>query len=74
MPSSVFGDYFESNVNCPCVLRAPDGPPKWLNKKLYLEGLRFFRENIFFVYAAYCLNLVTGLCVPNLRWDCSAIT
>jgi len=61
-----FDNLFESSVNTSCDLTVPEDPPKWLDKNLYLEGRTFFWKNFFFIFLAYCQNLITGLSIPNL--------
>lgn len=63
---SCFDDVFRASINSLCDFTAPQNPPKWLDKKLYMEGRKFFWDHVLIVFLVYCQNLIVGLSVPNL--------
>ena len=61
-----FDELFYSSIESSCDLKVPETPPKWLDENLYLEGKKFFWDNVILVFMVYCQNLIVGLSVPNL--------
>ena len=61
-----FDAFFNSSIDGVCELSSPPSPPKWLNKKLYLEGVNFFWDHVLAIFLVLCQNLVVGLSIPNL--------
>ena len=62
-----FGNFFlESNERF-CDFVSPSSPPKWLNRELYSEGVRFFWDNVFMIFISMLQSLIAGLSNPNLR-------
>jgi hypothetical protein len=59
--------FFDSSVESSGELLSPPTPPKWLDKDLYLEGIKFFWGHAFMVFVVLMQSLITGLSVPNLR-------
>jgi hypothetical protein len=40
---------------------------EWLDKELYLEGVKYFWDNVFMLFLFLCESLIGGLSNPNLR-------
>jgi len=61
-----FNEVFEAGYDTHCELKVPDRPPKFLDKKLFLEGQKFFWDHVLVYFFVLCQNLTLGLSVPNL--------
>ena len=55
------------NIHEPCALKIPSGgPPDWLDKSKFKQGLSFIWQHYFAIEFCALLNLVIGMSVPSL--------
>ena len=64
--SKEFSDLLE-NIYEPCALKIPSGgPPDWLDKSMFKQGLTFVWQHYFAIEFCSLLNLVIGMSIPSL--------